>query len=76
MGVARIQNRRRGCHDLLDDLKSDKEFPRVDTWKALEGYLTDERNACAGAVDAGRKIWKVYSKAVNKGSATRRGHAY
>jgi hypothetical protein len=70
------KNEDKMCHDFLGDLKSDREFPRVDSWKALESYLIDECNACEAAVNAGRKIWKAYIKAMNKGGASRRGHSY
>jgi hypothetical protein len=63
------------CRDFLGDLKSDREFPRVDAWKTLEAYLLD-KNACEAAVNAGRKIWRAYLKAMNTGAETRRGHSY
>ena len=47
--------------DLAEDALGDKQFPPVNSLKALVSYL-ESRGACDDAVDAARDAWKEYKK--------------
>ncbi len=45
--------------DFIRDMRQDGDFPDVDSWADIRDRLTQE-NACAGAIEAARRLWKEY----------------
>lgn len=47
--------------DLAEDARRDAQFPPVNSFKALAGYL-ESRGACGDAIGAARDAWREYKK--------------